>query len=238
MDIFVNELKISYERYEGFGTPVLLLHGWGASGKAMSGIFEYIKSLGRSVISMDFPYFGGSDAPPSDWGVYEYAKNAKEFMRLLGVDKAVIVGHSFGGRVGIILAADYKAAEKLVLIDSAGLKPRRGIKYRIKVMSYKIKKRLGIASAGAGSPDYNALPEGMKPVFVRVVNTHLDKKLKDINVPTLILWGKNDKETPMYMAEKFEKKIKDSGLVALENAGHFSYADRFPQTCAVLGAFV
>ncbi len=238
MEITVSGIKISYERYYGDGVPVLLLHGWGASGKAMRGLFEFVKSLGRSAITMDFPYFGGSDAPPSEWGVYDYARITYEFMKETGVGKAVIVGHSFGGRIGILLASDYGAAEKLVLIDSAGLKPRRGIRYRLKVASYKLKKKFGLQKSGAGSADYNALPDGMKPVFVRVVNTHLDKKLKDITAPTLIIWGKNDKDTPMYMAKKFERKIKDSGLVALDNAGHFSYADRFAETCAILGAFI
>ncbi len=238
MEITVDGIKISYERYCGDGTPVLLLHGWGASAKAMQGLFDFVKSLGRSVISIDFPYFGGSDAPPGDWGVYDYARITHEFMKALEAEKAVIVGHSFGGRIGILLASDYNAAEKLVLIDSAGLKPRRGIKYRLKVAFYKIEKKFGRAKKGAGSADYNALPDFMKPVFVRVVNAHLDKKLENICVPTLILWGKDDKDTPLYMAKKFEKNIKDSGLVVFENAGHFSYADRFAETCAVLGAFV
>ena len=238
MEITVRGIKISYARYDGDGVPVLLLHGWGASKKAMQCLFDFIKSIGRSVISLDFPYFGESDAPPSDWGVYDYANITREFMLALGVGKAVILGHSFGGRVGIILAADFDMAEKLVLVDSAGLKPRRGIRYKTKVLCYKIKKKLKLVKKGAGSADYNALPEFMKPVFVRVVNTHLDKTLKNISVPTLIVWGRNDKDTPMYMAKKFEKKIKDSGLVVLENAGHFSYADKYPVVCSVLKAFV
>lgn len=239
MEITVDGIKISYERYVGDGAPVLLLHGWGAGKAAMGGLFEFIKSLGRSVISMDFPFFGSSDPPPSDWGVEDYAECTFKFMTALGVEKAVIVGHSFGGRIGIILAADKKAAvEKLVLIDSAGLKPRRGVRYRLKVLCYKLKKRFGCATQSSGSSDYNALPDFMKPVFVRVVNTYLDDRLKKIDAPTLLLWGSEDKDTPMYMAKKFEKKINDSGLAVLEGAGHFSYSDRFVQTCAILKSFL
>lgn len=238
MEISVQGIKIFYERYDGEGTPVLLLHGWGAGRKAMSGLFGFIKSCGRSVISIDLPFFGDSEMPPESWGVYEYAVAVKEFMRLINIEKAIILGHSFGGRLALILAADYRAAEKLILIDSAGLKPRRGIKYKLKVLRYKIAKKFNLKLKKSGSSDYNALPPRMKPVFVRIVNTHLDKKLKKIDVPALILWGRNDKDTPMYMAKKFEKNIKDSGLVVLENAGHFSFADKFPQTCAVIKAFI
>ena len=238
MEITLDGIKISYERYIGDGTTVLLLHGWGASKAAVQGLFNFISSLGRSVISLDFPFFGASDPPPSSWGVFDYADITHKFMSALDVEKAVIVGHSFGGRIGVILAAEKKAAEKLVLIDSAGLRPRRSIGKRLKVLCYKVKKRFGCAAKNSGSSDYNALPDFMKPVFVRVVNTYLDGIVEKIDVPTLLLWGSEDRDTPLYMAKKFERKIKDSGLVVLEGAGHFSYADRFVQTCAILESFL
>ena len=71
-----------------------------------------------------------------------------------------------------------------------------------------------------------ALSPAMKKVFVRIVNTHLDGLLAKIDVPTLLFWGKEDKDTPPYMAKRFHKGIKDSGLVMLNGAGHFAYAER------------
>ena len=77
----------------------------------------------------------------------------------------------------------------------------------------------------------------MRSVFVRVVNTHLDKTLDSVSQPTLIVWGKSDKETPLYMAKRFRRKIRDSALILL-GGGHFAYAYRSEKFHAVLRAFV
>ena len=130
-----------------------------------------------------------------------------------------------------------KAASKLVLADAAGLKPRLSIKKRWAIRRYKALKRKGKAPQNAGSADYAALSPAMKKVFVRVVNTHLDGLLPKIDVPTLLFWGKEDADTPPYMARKFHKGIADSGLIMLEGAGHFAYAERHDVFCAAVQSF-
>lgn len=226
---------INYIRHEGSGTPVILLHGWGGSVASFKGVFDFLSVLGREVAAIDFPGFGDSPEPPESWGIYDYARIVIEFAEALGYEKFVLVGHSFGGRVAIILGK-LKAVEKIVLVDSAGLKPRRGLRYGIRVGAYKLKKRLGLRPSG-GSADYRALSPGMRPVFTRVVNTHLDKELKLIGCPVLILWGDEDRETPMYMAKRLEKGIADSALIVL-HGGHYSYIDDAYAFQAVLKAFV
>ncbi len=204
---------------------VVLLHGWGASSDAMNGIFDFLIRCGRTVYALDFPGFGKSDFPPESWGIYDYADCVQYVLGELGLVKPTIVGHSFGGRVALILGAR-KAAGKLVLTSAAGLKPKPSLKKAIAVRKYKAAKKRGKALENAGSPDYVALPPAMKKVFVRVVNTHLDSLLPKIDIPTLLFWGKDDKETPPYMARRFQKRIRDSGLIMLEGAGHFAYAER------------
>ena len=145
----------------------------------------------------------------------------------LGIKRWNLIGHSFGGRISIIIAVLCKQeTNKLVLVDSAGLKPRRSLKYYFKGVKYKIKKRLGIDVSGYGSADYRKLSSNMKKVFVNVVNIYLDEFLPFIKQPTLILFGMNDKETPVYMAKKFKSKIKNSKLILFENAGHFCFLDK------------
>lgn len=220
-----NGTEVFYKGSGGVKDPILLLHGWGASSSAMDGIYGYLASMGRNVYAVDFPGFGKSDLPPESWGIYEYADCINYVISELGLIKPTVIGHSFGGRVAIILGAR-NAVSKLVLCDAAGLKPKLSLKKKIAVMKYKAAKRRGKVPENAGSPDYAALPPAMKKVFVRVVNTHLDGLLKKINAPTLIFWGKNDKETPPYMARRLNRGIRDSGLVMLDGAGHFAYADR------------
>ncbi|MDE6398467.1 MAG: alpha/beta hydrolase [Clostridiales bacterium] len=220
----------------GAENALVLLHGWGASSGAMDGAFAYLSSIGRNVYALDFPGFGKSDFPPESWGVYEYADCVQFVLESLGLTKPVLIGHSFGGRIAIILGAR-SVASKLVLTDAAGLKPKTSLKKRWAVRRYKAAKRKGKAPANAGSADYAALSPAMKKVFVRIVNTHLDGLLEKIRVPTLLFWGKEDKDTPPYMARRLHKAIGDSGLVMLDGAGHFAYAERSDVFCAAVRVF-
>ena len=152
------------------------------------------------------------------------------------IEDVVGVGHSFGGRVGLILASR-KILSALMLIDSAGLKPRRTPLYYAKVIAYKTAKLLRITPKNAGSRDYRSLSVNMRATFVKVVNEHLDKLLPTIEIPTLITWGDRDRETPLYMAKKFHKHIKGSALFVFDG-GHYSYIDSYIDTCLCLENFL
>lgn len=216
-------VSIFYKRHLGFGEPIVLMHGWGGSNVSFSGVFEYLCSLNRDVIALDFPGFGGSDIPPEGWGIEDYALCVDALITALKIRKAVLVGHSFGGRVAILLASK-EWVQSIVLVDAAGLKPRYSLKKAINIMRFKKAKKAGKDVSNFGSPDYLALQPPMKSVFVKVVNTHLDDKLKDINCPVLVIWGKKDRETPPYMARRFKRRIKGSNLIYLKG-GHFAYVE-------------
>jgi pimeloyl-ACP methyl ester carboxylesterase len=140
---------------------------------------------------------------------------------------------------------------KIVLVDSAGLIPKRGAKYYIKVYSFKIlrfiyknlffwiknDKRMEKFYKRFGSDDYQDSSGVMRKILVRVVNENLKDLLKDIKASTLLIWGDHDMDTPLYMAHIMEKEIKDSGLVVFEGAGHYSYLDDFGKFKAVINAF-
>lgn len=110
---------------------------------------------------VDFYGFGKTPHPDYPLTVKDYADGVLELMDKLNIEKATLVGHSFGGRVAIYIAAKYpEKVEKLVLVDSAGIKPRRGIKYRLKILLHKILKKFG--KGLKGSKDYRALSPVMK----------------------------------------------------------------------------
>ena len=79
--------------------------------------------------------------------------------------------------------------------------------------------------------------EVMRATFNKVINLDLTDKLKYIEQPTLLIWGENDTDTPLYMANLMEKKIKDSGLVVLEKSGHFSYLDSSQKYLVIVNEF-
>ncbi len=229
-------VKVYYE-YSGFGgETVLLLHGWGTDHTAFAGTQRCLQREGKSVLSLDFPCFGQSAKAPCDWGVYDFALCVDELITSLGLKKVAIVAHSFGGRVALILSSRAYVT-KLVLTGCAGMKPRFSLIKWLKIRWYKFKKSIGISNPKGGSADFKALDASTRKIFVRVVNTHLDSVLKDVRQPTLLVWGKSDKQTPMYMAKRLNRGIKDSALITF-NGGHFAYAYQNERFNAVLRAFL
>lgn len=253
MDFKYKDININYQIF-GEGKPLLLLHGWMACIEAMAPIYQFF-SKNRKVIVLDFPGQGGkSDTLVEAWGVPEYAEMVHKFMKDLQIEGADVIGHSFGGRVIIYLAAKYeKLFDKIILTDAAGIKPRRNLKNRLKVFSFKLSKyllkmftskekfdeKVDKLRKKYSSSDYSKLDSNiMRETFKNVINLDLTDKLSQITRPTLLVWGENDKDTPLYMAKIMEKKIKDSGIVVLENAGHFSYLDNSAQYLRVAEVFL
>lgn len=246
MKFSYNGLNINYEVFEDKGInpssrPLLILHGWMAKIEAMAPIYQYFRKS-RKIIILDFPGQGGkSDILKETWGVPEYGEMVKALLEKLNIKKCDVIGHSFGGRVIIYLSSKYKSLfNKIVLTDAAGVKPKANLKKLSKIYSYKFAKfilklvmpkekyeeKLKEMRKKNSSSDYAMLnSDVMRETFKKVINLDLTNRLKEIEQPTLLIWGENDKDTPLYMAKIMEKNIKDSGIVVLENAGHFSYLD-------------
>ena len=115
------------------------LHGWGCDHKQWIFCHKFLKN--QSSLFIDFPPFGLSDKDIEDWTIFTYANMVISLCEKLNIRRINLIGHSFGGRVAIILAVlCKKEVEKIVLVDSAGLKPRRGLGYYFKVVKFKILK--------------------------------------------------------------------------------------------------
>ena len=237
--IDVDGLSVHYEIVGSRqGGDVVLLHGWGSALDTFDAIVSVLEK-NFTVYKLDFPGFGKSEPPKSVWGVNEYTSFIEKFIQLNNILNPIIIGHSFGGRVALLYASRNEV-KKLILFNSAGIRPKRPLTYYVKIYAYKLYKRLlpvliGKARANekinqyrkrAGSSDYNNAAGIMRSILVKVVNEDLKHVLKTINAPTLLIWGENDTATPVSNAKIMERHIKDCGLVVLKNAGHFSYADK------------
>lgn len=226
MRYIFNDKSIYYEFVDtAADVTTVLLHGWGCSLKSLKFCEEFLEN--QNLLFVDFPPFGESDKSIEDWTIFTYANMVISLCEHLGLKNINLVGHSFGGRVAIIISVLRKTdVQKLVLVDSAGIKPRRSFKFYWRLWKYKLKKKLGKDVSNCGSADYRALDEGMKKVFNNIVNTHLEEFLPLIEAQTLIVFGEQDKVTPVYMAKILNKKIKNSRLEILQGAGHFCFDDR------------
>ena len=229
-------LRIRY-LVRGSGPAVLVLHGWGASIETVYPMVTGL-ALAATVYALDLPGFGESELPPQPWGVEEYQAFVAAFMDELEIECPTIVGHSNGGRIAIRMAATEPArAARLVLVDAAGIRPKRTLGWYRRVGMAKIGKyaarflgrpgqRLRSLLVGrAGSADYLAAG-AMQPTLVKLVNADLRPFMPEVKVPTLLVWGSEDSDTPMTAGQEMERLIPDAGLVVLEGAGHYSYLDQ------------
>lgn len=219
------------------GAHIVFLHGWGGDSSAFSLSADMFARAGYGVITPDFSGFGDNPEPTEPRGVPEYAADILSLMDREGVAKAVFVGHSFGGRVALEIAAKHRErVVGLALVDAAGLKPRRKPSYYFRVALHKLSVKLG-GKGLAGSSDYRVLSPVMKECFKRIVGYDQTPLLPLVGCPTAIFWGRGDRDTPFYMAKKFRKGIKDSHIFTLDG-GHFAYLEDSAHFLPVLRAFV
>ncbi len=232
----INGLDISYvTNNKNDSKTLLFVHGWKTDKYNLAAIYNHLLN-DFNIIAIDLPGFGESSMPGSDFGSPEYADVVASFLKKLDIKEIVYVGHSFGGKVGILLSCFYPdLVKKLVLIDSAGLRAKRGLDWYLKVCSFKIMKFLNIKLTrdeklliklkdNFGSDDYRDAGE-LRNIFVKVVNEDYTNILSKVKCPTFIYWGEKDDATPLWMGKKLNRLIKDSGLYVVEGGGHFPFLD-------------
>ncbi len=244
MEIQIDGRCVSYID-QGQGPEILLLHGWGAPAQTYRLIIDHLSSRCR-VVAPDLPGFGGSQEPSEPWAVDNYVDFTLKFCKAVGLTFPILIGHSYGGRIIIKLMNRPNlgiTVPKIILMDAAGIKPARGLKYYIKVYSHKALRRILPPLAEkmrrkTGSSDYRNASPIMRRSLVLALNEDLTPLLSGISASTLLVWGEKDTATPLSDGQKMETLIPGSGLVVLKDAGHFSFADRWGQCSRVLDSFI
>lgn len=249
MITIVNGVRIYYEK-GGVGKPILLLHGWGNDSDTMRPIFNELKVLGFQVFMIDFPGFGLSDFPPTPWGVDDYVDVVLNLISIFQLEKTSILGHSFGGRVGIKLTSSHpELVEKLILVDSAGIKPKHPLGHLLKAGWVKLLRLFTRLSPrflkiyleryifNLGSKDYRNAGK-LRGTFIRVVNEDLKKYLIGISRPVLLIWGELDQETPVSDGVFMNKIIPDSRLIIIKDAGHHSFNHNLKEFVGLINQFL
>ncbi|MFN8524763.1 MAG: alpha/beta fold hydrolase [Chloroflexota bacterium] len=251
--LLIDGIRINHRVAGKAGAPwVVILHGWGASIQAVSSIEQCLAAT-HCTLAIDLPGFGASELPPDSYGSPEYAAVVIAVLERLDISQASFIGHSYGGKVAIQIAARRPdLVERLVLVDSAGIRPVHGLGYWARVWLYKSfrlaltaparlighEARARAALAGLfGSTDFkNAGP--LRAVLVRSVAEDVRELLPRITAPTLLIWGELDHDTPLADGRLMESLIPDAGLVVFPSAGHFAYADDLPRFARVVGHFL
>lgn len=209
----------------GFGPPrVLALHGWGRRGS------DFAQALqGISAIAPDLPGFGATPAPSRSMGAEDLANIVVDLLDEFD-DPPVVVGHSFGGRIAVCLAAAHpRRVDSLVLTGVPLLRKTPARKPPITYRMLRLANRAGLVSdrrmeeirRARGSADYRAATGVMRDVLVTVVNESYEAQLGVIENPVVLLWGADDEEVPVAIAEEADRLLADSSLRIVPGVGHF-----------------
>ena len=222
-------LRIRYQR-AGVGAPVLLLHGWGGRIESMAPIFDAVAAH-CDAVSIDFPGHGESSLPPRPWTVSDFLDCTIQVMDQLGLANPHIVAHSFGGRVTIKLAAAHPhRVNRILFTAGAGVKPPLSFGRKLKraaahiggILPGTLRERLRPYLA---SRDY-VKAGSLRPTLAHVLGEDLTPYLGSIRSKCLLVWGDQDRETPLYCAHTMKRLIPDSELIVFAGAGHFPYLDQ------------
>lgn len=239
MKIMIQNININYIQY-GEGKDILLLHGWGQNIAMMKPLGDNFCDRFRITI-LDLPGFGKSDEPQESWNIAKYTEILEEFVKKVGIKKPIVMGHSFGGRLAIRYSSRNNI-EKLVLFGSPCIRLEEKLSLTVKILK-KLKTLPGLNEFGEymkkyiGSRDYKAASPIMRQTLVEVVNEDLSKYAREIEEPTLLIWGENDTEAPVTDAKELEKIMIDAALILLPGT-HYAYLENLPRVVAILNNFI
>ena len=217
--------------------PIIIMHGWGCNVDTVASIENIFKGKMR-VLNVDLPGHGRSSEPPAVWGIEDFTAMMEKFISRLELKRPSLAGHSFGGRISLLLSSR-NDVDKVLLVDAAGIKPKRSFNYYRKVYTFKAMKHIMMLVLGKkkgmeavermrakkGSADYRNSSPRMRAIMSRCVNEDLKHVMPSIKAPTLLIWGEDDTATPLSDAITMKRLIPDAGLVSFPGCGHYSFLD-------------
>lgn len=246
-----NGISIYYEKHGIGEKSILILPGWGNTRNTFYNIINHLKE-DYTIYIIDYPGFGNSPILEKELNVYDYAFTIKGLLTKLKIENPIIIAHSFGGRIVSILLGYYKVrADKIILMDVAGIKRRKKLKVFFKEKIYKFLKKLTYLLPKInqekyrqkllmyfGSADYKSIPIKMQKTFQNIIKEDLRYYYKNISSEALLIWGENDPDTPLKDGISIKKLIKNSALITYKNGNHFSYLNYPELTNKIISCFL
>lgn len=208
---------------------IIILHGWTYSLEKWQPFLELLRKKGIGSVMLNVP--GLTSKKEKVWSIENYINWLRDIVDK-EKDKVILIGHSNGGRIAINFAIKYpEKISKLILIDSAGIYhnelPLALKRVIFKTLAKFVAQALGQARLLRnlfykiiGESDYNNASLSMKQTMINLMNSDKSLKIGNIQTPTLIIWGEEDKITPLSDGIIMNKLIKNSKLEIIENARH------------------
>lgn len=229
MDLeIITEGKFKYVE-QGTGEPLILLHGLFGALSNFKDLFDHFKTKYRVIIPM-LPLFELG----LDTGVGSLAKYVQKFIEAKGFDKVHLMGNSLGGHVALIYTlAHQEKVQTLTLTGSSGLfengmgetYPKRGDYEFIRKKTELTFYDPNVATKELVDEIYAIVNNRLKAIKIialakSAIRNNLSDELRDIKLPTCLIWGKNDTITPPMVAEEFKNLLPNSELHWIDKCGH------------------
>lgn len=245
----IDGIHLHYEAYPGHGEPIVLVHGLASSTYSWRGVIPHLTEAGFPVYALDMKGFGWSDKPiPSDYSPTGLMKNVLAWMDALAIGSCIFCGNSLGGGIGLLMALNRPGRlSSLILIDAAGYPQEKPL--FVKFLSYPLLEPLvrpffgrpmvaaalkqaffdrdkvtrdRIEAYYARLRTRNALAAAGKVAagLSRDMALSVSSRLKDIRIPVLVLWGREDAWIPVGHAFRFRDDIPGATLVVFPGCGH------------------
>lgn len=215
--------------------PILILHGWNLTADKYKPLKQELESKGYKVYSTDLPGFRNTTVLDKPYTIDDYGQFVLDYLEKEKIKQVIILGHSFGGRIGIYLSINFPNTIKgLILSGTPGLGEDTTIKEKIYLFLAKIGKIIFsipvISICGnlarkflyklVGSYDYYNTRGTLRETFKNIIAYRLESLLNKINTPTILIWGQDDKIVTVKVAYGMNKLIKNSKLVIIPQARH------------------
>lgn len=220
---------------------IVYLHGWGQNIQMMEPIAKPLEKDVDTLI-LDLPGFGKSGEPKSVWSLEDYADMVHALVEKLKIQKMILVGHSFGGKVSIVYASKYKT-EKLILLASPYKVAIPKVSFKVRILKRLaklpiLKKIANQMKKNIGSTDYKNASPKMRSILVKHINTDVSEFCKDIKCPTIMIWGTKDEAVPLQDAYELEKLISNSAVIEYPGLTHYAYLENLNKTISIIKSFI
>jgi pimeloyl-ACP methyl ester carboxylesterase len=259
----IEGMRVHY-RDEGQGLPLVLLHGTSSSLHTWDDWVLRLKER-RRIVRLDLPGYGlTGPAPDADYTPARLARVVVKLLDKLSIERADVAGNSLGGRVALTMALDQRArVERLILVAASGLSGQRPPSvFRLAqsslggaVLRWVTPRFLVRANTKQVYGDLSRLREDVVDRYYDVARRAgnrqalidrfqaaappaLDARLKELHLPTLILWGGRDTWIPPSFGERFARGIAGAQLIVYPDAGHVPMEELPAQTARDAEAFL
>lgn len=214
---------------------ILILHGWGLSGKVFAPLVSELKRLGYRALAPDLPGFGSEPPPSYPWRLRDYVRFVDGYLRRHHISKPIFIGHSFGGRISLKYQELYpKNIAALILSGTPGFTPVPKKKLFLFIALSKVGKFIFSIPPlnlfqdyvrrwyyyAVGAKDFFRAEGVMRDIFKLIVQEELVTSMQAVSVPCLLLWGEYDIITPASIAHRMKEVMPNVELKIIPESDH------------------